>query len=128
MFDFFKKKPAQATISLYDLLFADIPWERWPADDSQVALACARIKEGKRDEAVEILRRITIEPSAASRDYIQAWHFLRELGQTPPQSLAKHVYGVVLEVPVSGGRDTLAVYADHQARYLNYSGKLLVWE
>lgn len=29
---------------------------------------------------------------------------------------------------VSDGLDTLAAYADGTARYLNYSGKILVWE
>jgi hypothetical protein len=38
------------------------------------------------------------------------------------------VYGVVVEVTLSGGLDTLAAYADGSARYLNWSGKAIVWD
>ena len=36
--------------------------------------------------------------------------------------------GVVLEVHLDGGLDTLAAYADHTARYINHGGRLIVWE
>ncbi len=36
--------------------------------------------------------------------------------------------GVVLEVQMRTGLDTLAAYADHTARYINHGGKLIVWE
>jgi hypothetical protein len=36
--------------------------------------------------------------------------------------------GVVLEVPLQGGLDLLAAYADGSARYVNQSGKVIVWE
>ena len=36
--------------------------------------------------------------------------------------------GVVLEVHLNDGLDTLAAYSDHTARYINHGGKLIVWE
>jgi hypothetical protein len=42
--------------------------------------------------------------------------------------VAKHLYGIVLDVPVGHGSDTLAAYADHGCRYLNYSGRATIWE
>ncbi|UYZ62547.1 hypothetical protein [Hymenobacter weizhouensis] len=36
--------------------------------------------------------------------------------------------GVVVEVALPGGLDVVAAYADGSARYLNHSGKVIVWE
>jgi hypothetical protein len=63
-----------------------------------------------------------------SRHYLQAWHFLRQLGVIPPADRAKTVYGVVVEVGMKNGADLLAAYLDHTARYLNYSGAGVIWE
>jgi hypothetical protein len=41
---------------------------------------------------------------------------------------ARRVLGVVLEVGMKSGVDLLAAYADHTARYYNYSGAAVVWE
>jgi hypothetical protein len=35
---------------------------------------------------------------------------------------------VVLDVPQAGGLDTLAAYSDGSARYINQSGKTIIWE
>ena len=36
--------------------------------------------------------------------------------------------GAAAELPVNGAHDLLAAYRDGSARYLNYSGKAVVWE
>jgi hypothetical protein len=36
--------------------------------------------------------------------------------------------GVVVEVSMSEGLDILAAYADHSARYFNYSSAAIIWE
>jgi hypothetical protein len=41
---------------------------------------------------------------------------------------AKHVYGVVVDVPVENGFDTVAAFDDRSARYLNFSGAAVVWD
>ncbi len=38
------------------------------------------------------------------------------------------VWGVVVEVGMSGGLDLLAAYANATARYYNYSGRAVIWE
>lgn len=38
------------------------------------------------------------------------------------------VHGVVLDVPLEDGVDTLAAYADGTARYINHSGRTIIWE
>jgi hypothetical protein len=63
-----------------------------------------------------------------SRHYLQAWHFLRELGVQANADEAKRVYGVVVEVALESGLDIVAAYADGAARYFNYSGAAVIWE
>jgi hypothetical protein len=36
--------------------------------------------------------------------------------------------GAVIEVSMPSGLDLLAAYADHTARYFNYSGRAVIWE
>jgi hypothetical protein len=71
---------------------------------------------------------VTRMQSAESRHHLQAWHFLRELGRTPPHGIDKQVLGVVVEVGMDRGLDLLAAYADRTVRYYNYSGAAAVWE
>jgi hypothetical protein len=46
----------------------------------------------------------------------------------PPDDKAKEVHGVIVEVAMKGGVDIVAAYADHTARYFNYSGAAVIWE
>jgi hypothetical protein len=41
---------------------------------------------------------------------------------------ARLVLGVAAEMPVRKGHDLLAAYRDGTARYLNYSGKAVIWD
>jgi hypothetical protein len=50
------------------------------------------------------------------------------LGVPPVQDIAKNVFGVVVEVGMKNGPDLVAGYADHHARYYNYSGVAVIWE
>lgn len=54
-----------------------------------------------------------------------AFQRLRLSGQTVPQ---RQLLGVIVEVPLSGGLDTLAAYTDGGVRYINQSGKMLIAE
>ena len=67
------------------------------------------------------------KPGLESRHYLQAWHFLRELGVDPTDG-GKQVLGVVVEVALPKGLDIVAAYADHTARYFNFSGAAVIWE
>jgi hypothetical protein len=121
---------------LRQTIFGDAPLDVWtahgagqpgrPWDSFERARQLARA--GHRDEAVRIWQQIASAPGLESRQTLQAWHFLRQAGQLPPPDQARHVLGVTVEMPVRKGHDLLAAYRDGTARYLNYSGKAVIWD
>jgi len=128
---FKKEKPLAAR----DLLFGDLPFAQWPQQSSSQeapwryfveARNC--LKAGDKGEAIRILQGIQATVGLESRHYLQAWHFLRELGVQPAAELAKRLYGVVVEVGLDEGVDIVVAYADHTARYFNYTGASIIWE
>ncbi|PJJ53091.1 hypothetical protein [Hymenobacter chitinivorans] len=133
--------PAPASVppptSIRELLFGDLPSAQWPAADSEVrgqepwkwfAAAQQARAQGDTAAAEQALRQVLTTPKLESRQYLQAWQALRELGVAPPSETAKQVLGVVVEVGLEQGLDLLAAYADGSARYYNYSGAGVVWE
>ena len=137
LFNWIRKKSEVHQNPLRDLLFGDAPIESGARDDShadstepiasfhQFRSSYAR---GDVPSAAQALRRILARPNLESRHYLQAWHFLKQLNITPPPDLEKELLGVVVELGMPEGADTLAAYADHSARYLNYSGKIIIWD
>jgi len=137
MFEFFRKHTKTDFEEIQKFLFGDVSLSEWKTVDKKadmiepwssfeaVRLAVAR---GDTSGAVNLLRRVAAVPELESRQYLQAWHFLREFGVQPPPDEAKRVRGVVLEICLSAGLDTLAAYSDHTARYINHGGRLIVWE
>jgi hypothetical protein len=138
MFGLFKKKkPGPPSVSpLYDVLFGDVPLDDWkPADGSSASVQWKTFDEVRaalvskdKQHAQQLLRQLLADSSLESRQQLQAWHFLRELGVQPGAAEAKRVLGVVLEVAQDNGNDTLAAYCDYRARFLSHSGKMIVWE
>ncbi|HET8934404.1 MAG TPA: hypothetical protein VFN67_13230 [Polyangiales bacterium] len=133
MFGLFKKKKTPEP-TLYDMLFADVPLSHWrPADGEPTAGPWAAFDEvrvaleGKKQRAEQLLRQLLADGSLESRQHLQAWHVLRELGAQPGAADAKQVLGVVLEVALEQGNDTLAAYRDCSARFMSHSGKTIVW-
>jgi hypothetical protein len=90
---------------------------------SQSRYAIEQEERGHRN-AMNIAGRTGIE----ARHTLEAWHVLRTLGIEPPSSIAKKVYGVIVEVGLDRGVDLVAAYTDHSARYYNFSGSGVVWE
>lgn len=120
-----------------DVLFGDLPFSQWPNEsapgrDNEPWLsfiqARNQLNSGDKENSKQTLRRILEMPDLESRHYLQAWHFLRESGESPSDAEAKRLYGVVVEVTLDEGLDIVAAYADHTARYFNYSGAAVVWE
>ena len=123
--------------AIRDILFGDLPFSQWPngsstsvADEPWRSFISARdqLDSGNQESAKQTLRQILGMPDLESRHYLQAWHFLRQLGESPAEGDARQLYGVVVEVALDEGLDIVAAYADHTARYLNYSGAAIVWE
>lgn len=85
-------------------------------------------KEGNTAKAIAYLKEIVRTPGYDTRIYLQAWHTLTSLGELPEESLRGRVQGVVIENHMTHGLDIVAAYADHTARYWNYTGTGVVWE
>lgn len=83
-------------------------------------------EKGTREDKIRILEKNKDHPESRTR--ILVWNELRRLGVEVPEELRKKVLGVVFEVGVNGGMDYLAAYADHRARYYNFSGKVVLLE
>ena len=108
---------------IYDLLFCDnlelyknnfkgekvFPWD--------VLFSSSRSRED--------LEKIINDPKCESRVKVLTYNELRRLGIKSPR---KELLGVIVEVGMKDGLDTLAVYADKTARYINYTGKMIIWE
>lgn len=126
----------QATSQIYEYLFGDVTLDEWVGKASDIeaepwrsfARSAEALRENRRDDAIALWRQVAGSDYVESRQTLQAWHFLRGAGVTPPPEVASQVLGVVFEMPVDSGHDTLAAYQDGSARYLNHSGKIIVWE
>lgn len=69
---------------------------------------------------VEALKNIASSPSLEGRVRMLAYNQLRALNQPVPE---KELLGVIIEVGLNEGLDTLAVFSDGGIRYINYTGK-----
>ena len=76
-----------------------------------------------REPVIESLKAIAEDTKVETRSRLLAYNVLRNRGVIN----AKEVLGVVIEVAAEGS-DTLAVYKDLSARYINSTGKSMVWE
>jgi hypothetical protein len=138
LFNWLKRQPDPHPPGIRDTLFGDTPLSRWAQPgtaDAQkqepwasFAWAKQSLDLGDKQSAISIFQNILEMPNLESRQYLQAWHFLRDLGVSPPQDSAKEVLGVVVEVGMDRGLDLVAAYPDHHARYYNFSGAGVVWE
>lgn len=63
--------------------------------------------------------------TAEGRVRYLAYRRLREAGQSVSQRV---LLGVIVEMPLAGGLDTLAAYSEGGVRYVNQSGKIVVIE
>ena len=100
-----------------DKLFGDVPITEWASPPQSEnsgepwrSFAAVRlaVESGDSASAIDTLRELASRPGLESRQYLQIWHFLRELGVQPPDAEAKRVLGVVLEGQLQGGLDLAA--------------------
>ena len=118
---------------LRELLFGDVPTAAWAGSGegepwATFRLADQRARAGDTAGAKAAFAAVLTMPELESRHYLQAWHGLRGIGIEPAEADAKRLYGVVLDVPMDAGMDTLAAYADGSCRYLNHAGGATIWE
>lgn len=114
---------SSAANEIYNLLFCDDPAAFKPQPGhSPVSWQTALFSEPIDRSA---LRALAGEPSQEGRVRYLAYTKLREFGQSVP---AKVLLGVIVEVPLAGGLDVLAAFSEGGVRYLNQTGKLVVFE
>jgi hypothetical protein len=127
---------ADGAAALRQFVYGDASIEQWVAQGTDdpgepwASFEQARqfVQGGQLAEAAAIWRRIASTENLESRQVLQAWHFLRQADEHPTADQAKLALGVIAEVPVRDGHDLLAAYRDGSARYLNFSGRALIWE
>jgi hypothetical protein len=133
MLDWLKGKTASGGVHpLRETLFGDVPLAAWAGTSAtEPWRSFARVSAltpQDRDAAIRGLEEILAYRGLESRHYLEAWAGLTSFGVRPPEGDAKHLYGVVVDMPVRGGLDTLAAYEDLSARCLNFSGAAVIWE
>jgi hypothetical protein len=122
------------TPELRDLLFAEIPLAQFarsggPGEPWQsFVVAQAALDGGDKEHAVATLQSIVATPDLEARLYLEGWSALRSLDVQPDSAVAKQLCGIVIEVSLPGGVDTLAAYMDMSARYYNHGGMAILWE
>ena len=107
---------------IYNLLFCDEP--RMFAPHDAKAADWQRTLFAPSPKNVEV-RKLADDAAADARVRMLACNWLREHSQAVP---AKQLLGVIVEVPLDGGLDTLAAYLDGSVRYINQSGKMSIFE
>lgn len=86
------------------------------------------IKKKDNAKAINLLKQIVAADGLETRLYLQAWHSLRGLGEFPPEAIGGQIQGFIIENHLEQGLDIVAAFADHTARYWNYSGAGVVWD
>ena len=113
---------------LRELLFADLPpltvLEQFAASPDLHELAGAVAREDA-ERARTLVDRV-IAGTTETRIRLQAWSLARRVDIEPTADDARRARGVVIDVGLDGGLDTLAGYEDGTARYLNQGGGAIV--
>ena len=75
--------------------------------------------------SVDDLQKIIDDPGSDPRVKMLAYNKQMAVGHKPTK---KELLGVIVEVGLDEGLDVLASFPNGTARYINYTGKLLIWE
>ena len=109
--------------SIYNLLFCDAVAEFRHKSGEMPAHWQSVLEAEPADLAA--LRALADDDLQEGRVRYLAYAKLRRLGEPVP---AKRLLGVIVEVPLPGGLDVLAAYAEGGVRYINQTGKLAFYE
>jgi hypothetical protein len=121
---------------LRELLFADLPpaaarstFERGGHATRYLVDLAAAAEAGDAGIARAALSRVP-PATRETRMHLQAWSLAGRAGIDPAAEGVSdgEVLGVVVDVGLDDGLDTLAGYLDGSARYLNHAGGAVVWE
>jgi hypothetical protein len=93
---------------------------------SSFIVSAARLKGGL--SAQRTLVYVADNPDFETRTRLWAFTALRKIGVQPTALQGADVHGVVVEVPMEGGKDVLAAYADGSIRFLGHADNVIVRE
>ena len=109
---------------LYNLLFCDdLTLFKNPDETAQDSALWSTLLAEQPD--FEALEKTASNVEEESRLRVLAYNRLRADGRAVPD---KQLLGVIVEVPLQQGLDTLAAYADGRVRYLNQADKAAIIE
>lgn len=77
------------------------------------------------DADIDRFKEILYDVELEARPKILAARLLAENAVVEPQ---RRLMGVIIEVGLEDGLDVLAAYEDGSARYINFSGKIIIWD
>jgi hypothetical protein len=141
LFDFFKKQPGSqstqpatpnlisnpykdaATNVIYNQLFCDDLDLYRSRTQPPYSYPFNILFSDYPDEAG--LQRVIDDSTLDARLRILALNTRRSMGHAP---FGKELLAVIVEVGLEGGLDVLASFRDGKARYINQSGKVLIWD
>jgi hypothetical protein len=115
--------PVSETNVIYQLLFCDIPELFRPRSPAAPAPWQETLFAAQPDATA--VRKLAEDQNQESRCRVLAYNWLRKNGLP---AAAKEFLGVIVEVPLEGGPDTLAAYADGSVRYINSTGKIVIMD
>jgi hypothetical protein len=108
---------------LYELLFCDSV-ELYKSNSAAPDIYPWKVLFDEKADTEE-LQNVIQDETLESRIKILAYTRLRNLGHIIKE---KELLGVIVEVGLDEGLDVLASYQDGRARYINYTGKMIIWE
>lgn len=132
LFSFFKKSSHQSILDpyknnslnqLYNLLFCD-DLDLFKANHSDTSSYPFNIlfsESSSEDALLQIARTQSNDP----RIRILAYNKLGKQGLKPAE---KELMAIIVEIGLNEGLDVLAAFCNGTARYINHTGKLIVWE
>ncbi len=136
LFSFFKKSPAQTQIQssidpykdssanfIYNLLFCDNP--NLYKEKTQQPYTYPFDILFSETSSVTDLQKIIDDKNSDPRIKVLAYNKQLASGHKPNK---KELLAVIVEVGLDEGLDVLASFNNGTARYINHSGKILVWE
>jgi hypothetical protein len=109
-----------ATNTIYELLFCD-QLSLYKSDSSAYPWSILFAAAPNQED----LEKIVFDDHVETRVKILAYHVMQSHDMPVAE---KELLGVIVEVGLDEGLDVLAAYQDGTARYINYTGKMILWD
>lgn len=113
----------ESTNLIYNLLFCDDPDLYKPNTDQQLSYPYDILFSNEND--ITSLEKVAADNEVDPRVRVIAHNKLAQLGHTVA---GKELMTVIVEIGLDEGLDVLASFANGTARYINHTGKVLIWE